>query len=529
MSPRTSSNAPFEISAEDNKILTRSTPPGTDPSSSQATSSVPGPAARTLSELTARLRDAKLSSPLAKALEQRRQMHTTLTAPKSSQTSKRRASDSDPLPAADKTKSTPLSDGDELPPEERDSLANTFDRDSGQPDIGGAEMSFSLLEAVSKTRRSRSTSSGGKAATKQKNGIDSDDSSVDIPLSLQTSATFAASPKRKKVDRGRSSSSSSASDVSEALSAGENNRAQPKRKSTKVSAVADSDGALSTKNSLLTSAMPTTKLSKPLQQDGTTTKAKGRPKLALTPAEPVEKPKRSRSTTKKQREMAVLPDYESWEKEDLQKETAKYGYKPAGTKKVLIGQLIRVWRALHPEEAAAMDAEEAASDGDSPVPADSRGLDKAVKATTSTRKKKPSAPESDDDGASAVLKPATSPKASSSRAKKGKKKAKSAGDDDVEVEEDERSAGERLRAEVLKDQNFYLRILRYEVRVSPSGISLACTRPLVSRAFPSRWLHLLNLDARIFALAANLFYRFRGHRCESKHQDLEGLPARLAR
>lgn len=220
------------------------------------------------------------------------------------------------------------------------------------------------------------------------------------------------------------------------------------------------------------------------------------------------------ATTKFAPDYPGMPDYDSWSKEKLQAATGKYGYKPAGTKKVLISQLVRVWEVLHPEllpeqeKAESLPPWRARSRSASPKAAP------AVKKTTKAATKKKAASESEDcDGTSdAPQSKPTSKKAASSpgKAKKpkstkgkaiaaarAKRKAALSGSgsgsesdpdgeeshihDFDEVGEEEvdtdtppdelKSAGERLKEAIIEDEKFYMRILRYEVRLGTYSIT----------------------------------------------------------
>jgi hypothetical protein len=251
------------------------------------------------------------------------------------------------------------------------------------------------------------------------------------------------------------------------------------------------------------------------------TKAKGQAKAIEKPPPVFDKSKYS------------LPDYDSWSKEALQTETKKYGYKPSGAKPVLVGQLVRVWRAINPQEAEKMDKAQAAFDrrqqkkldkasgvsssaesdgaGDAMkekkqqkgkkepalAPWKPRPKPKSVSPARSRKSSISSSGSSDErplkEVAAAVkastkakvasisIKPlkktATKLKASTSSPLKRKRPSRSGSlsstirtaSDQEEVllseseAEETKTAGERLRAEVLKDQVLYLRLLRYEV------------------------------------------------------------------
>jgi hypothetical protein len=146
-----------------------------------------------------------------------------------------------------------------------------------------------------------------------------------------------------------------------------------------------------------------------------------------------------------------MPDYASWERPALQAETGKYGYKPSASKTVLVGQLSRIWEALHPGQVPAATSKSKTS------AAASEGEASDAVAAAATPKKKVGRPRK-----------AASPEVTAAKTKVMRKRATKAkvaeGDVDVDSDsEDLRTAGEKLREAVLADEAFYLRILRYEV------------------------------------------------------------------
>ena len=156
----------------------------------------------------------------------------------------------------------------------------------------------------------------------------------------------------------------------------------------------------------------------------------------------------------------AMPDYAAWERPALQAETGKYGYKPSASKAVLVGQLTRIWVALHPgqatePQACASSTTAAKRTSTKAAQSDPEGSESA--ATAASPKKKVGRPRkaaSADEGA-----------AKSKTVRKKAAKAKVA-EDEVDIEsdpEDLRTAGERLREAILADEAFYLRLLRYEV------------------------------------------------------------------
>ena len=192
-----------------------------------------------------------------------------------------------------------------------------------------------------------------------------------------------------------------------------------------------------------------------------------------------------------------IPDFDSWDKATLQAETGKYGYKPAGTKKVLVAQLLQVWHAIHPGAAKKMEAtaqtvvsREESSDAET---------NSSSTSSTSSQRKANLAPwkarprsvarsrtptellsDSEDTNplsAAVSKKGASSPKkttkkmnVSDKQDKEDKRKKKKAerkaamAETDIDAGEI-MTAGERLREQILKDEPFYLRLLRYEVRI----------------------------------------------------------------
>lgn len=202
-----------------------------------------------------------------------------------------------------------------------------------------------------------------------------------------------------------------------------------------------------------------------------------------------------------------IPDFESWSKEKLQAQTGKYGYKPAGTKKVLIGQLVKVWQAIHPEKYPIPEKPESVP----PWRAKSRSVSpKAAPIHGKPLKAKKTKGVSDTDETSGldepskplkVAKKSNAAKGSISRASAASSKGKAiaaarakrkaspsrsvgsdiadpdgeesdvhandaVGEDEVDTDtapDELKTAGERLKEAVLKDEKFYSRILRYEV------------------------------------------------------------------
>lgn len=158
--------------------------------------------------------------------------------------------------------------------------------------------------------------------------------------------------------------------------------------------------------------------------------------------------KKATATKSRKKAIPVMPDYESWSKEDLQRETGKYGYKPSGTKKVLVSQLVRVWNALNPgaaEAAAAAAADAAASEVSAAIEEEVQSTPEKPAKKSTTRKSKA---VTDGSTPTAKRKPAKSKKA-----------------EEAEAKEKARDPGDILKEAILADEAFYLRLLRYEVRL----------------------------------------------------------------
>lgn len=192
------------------------------------------------------------------------------------------------------------------------------------------------------------------------------------------------------------------------------------------------------------------------------TKAKSSPKIGesvASPTSPVKRVKKAVPTKAVSTSASSMPDYASWRPADLQAETGKYGYKPSASKAVLVGQLTRIWEALHPCQSANAPASKKqpklkkAKAVVAPAADGSEGDASAVVPQKKVRRpRKPASSDDDAPTSKAVRKKAT--------------KAKDA-EDDIDVvsdPEDVRTAGERLREAILADEAFYLRLLRYEVR-----------------------------------------------------------------
>lgn len=285
----------------------------------------------------------------------------------------------------------------------------------------------------------------------------------------------------------------------------------PKRKKrqNESSGTSDAEEAVNKPVKQDTLAFKATKIKKASTTKVTTTSPKVRKKASTDVPSPRTKKATSAYTTEAPANDYAsthpgMPDYDNWSKEELQAETGKYGYKPAGTKKVLVSQLIKVWEAIHPEQFPVEETVESvppwrrsaspesakkgkgkakakAADLESDIDSDSSGVSTTPgkkKAASTTKKKKAVT------AASPKKKKATTAKGKAIAAAMAKRKAASSGSDpdgeesdihandevgEEEVDTDEspevlKSAGERMREAILKDEKFYLRILRYEVR-----------------------------------------------------------------
>ncbi|BGP50249.1 hypothetical protein JCM10450v2_006165 [Rhodotorula kratochvilovae] len=109
----------------------------------------------------------------------------------------------------------------------------------------------------------------------------------------------------------------------------------------------------------------------------------------------------------------AAPDYSALSLAALQREVAKYGFRPSKERAVLERQLCDVWRALHPDVAAS------AGDAVPATPKKTRG-----------RKKKAAAPAAEEES--------------------------------EEEDNGGETAGEKIRRLIIADEKLYLRILRYE-------------------------------------------------------------------
>lgn len=120
----------------------------------------------------------------------------------------------------------------------------------------------------------------------------------------------------------------------------------------------------------------------------------------------------------------AAPDYSSHSVAALQREVAKYGFRPSKERAVLERQLGDVWRALHCNGAPSAEAGEEEE----------------------------------------VVEPEEKKKKTRGRKKKGVPPGEDG--EEQQEEEDTETVGEKLRRLVLADEALYLRVLRYEVRHS---------------------------------------------------------------
>ncbi|GJN92570.1 hypothetical protein Rhopal_005600-T1 [Rhodotorula paludigena] len=137
---------------------------------------------------------------------------------------------------------------------------------------------------------------------------------------------------------------------------------------------------------------------------------------------------------------AGAPDYAGMTVAALQREVAKYGFRASREKSVLVRQLHDVWRAMHPDGAAAA--------GDADV---------------------------------------SPPKKRGRRKKKDAAAAAASADEGAQVEEEKETVGEKLRRLIVADEALYIRILRYEpihfdefVRLAASN-GVKVSKPLLMR------------------------------------------------
>lgn len=136
-----------------------------------------------------------------------------------------------------------------------------------------------------------------------------------------------------------------------------------------------------------------------------------------------------------------MPDYASMTVATLQREVAKYGFRKAKEKAVLVRQMQDIWRATHVDAAPT-----------SPSP-------KKSKAATVGKKRGGAVPSSP-------------PKTGA----KGRRKKKDVGEGDEVLDasatdEEGVPVAEKIRQLIMADEELYLRILRYEVRSSQTSAS----------------------------------------------------------
>ena len=214
---------------------------------------------------------------------------------------------------------------------------------------------------------------------------------------------------------------------------------------------------------------------------------KGTPKDAPSSASPKAKTAKPRAKAKKTGDASTMPDYASWDREDLRLATASYGYKASSSKTVLVEQMERIWRAIHPEAATATSNADGTASAKSPGKA-RKPLVLAAAAAAESSGSRPASPKgppkrraaSGKAGVTAgrtkkaVTSPLSrrsrsrSPVASASAAAIRKRRKSVAEIADAEVDTDSevqelKTAGETLREAILADEAFYLRLLRYEV------------------------------------------------------------------
>lgn len=350
------------------------------------------------------------------------------------------------------------------------------------------------LDGVLKLHRAK-RASGQTSVKKEGNDnavmlLSSSPSSDEIPLKqtkskhAETAAT-APSPKRKKT----------ASSADEADTAAKVSGTKLKGKTPALEV-----GILAANGSTSTSAIQPTLALKKVKKAASKvaspkkTKSGTSPRRTISPHKVTspKSPRRGKGRTKgrpkakgpAQTASAVMPDYESWEKETLQAETARYGYKAAGSRKVLVGQLVRVWRALHPAEAAAMDAAQVtAAEGSEGNESDDASCGSSSAQSTPqkkqrTRKEPALAPwKRKGKGKAGTIADAEQEEAAPRRRRRSSSASSrsSRSDDlaipeesinDIESESEMKTAGDRLRERVLANQTLYMRLLRYEVRFS---------------------------------------------------------------
>ncbi|GAA5899859.1 hypothetical protein JCM6882_005451 [Rhodosporidiobolus microsporus] len=140
---------------------------------------------------------------------------------------------------------------------------------------------------------------------------------------------------------------------------------------------------------------------------------------------------------------AGMPAYSTFALTKLQKEVAKYGFRPSKEKSVMVDQMRSVWRALNSDAVASAAAGPALVVDDPPTPVKQR------------RKRLTKAAATEAVGDDSAPKP---------KGRGRKKKAVAASDEegDGAVEVDSRTPGEKLRELILADEELYCRILRYE-------------------------------------------------------------------
>jgi hypothetical protein len=178
-----------------------------------------------------------------------------------------------------------------------------------------------------------------------------------------------------------------------------------------------------------------------------------------------------------------MPAYEEWSLVDLQKEVQKYGYKPAGSKSVIVGQLTSVWEALQRARKAAAGKSAApcrktkSTSKESGVSMSTTGATKkkgkaataTVPTTTTAMEKSKPKKKGASKGFGGYRNSASSSSSSLAASDVGVDSYdEDEGEDEVDLSDEEvNSAWVQLREAILKDEKLYLRILRYEVRSTP--------------------------------------------------------------
>ena len=212
-------------------------------------------------------------------------------------------------------------------------------------------------------------------------------------------------------------------------------------------------------------------------------------KDAPSSASPKSETAKLKAKAKKLAGASTMPDYASWDREDLRLATASYGYKASSSKTVLVEQMERIWRAIHPEDAIpnsiAAKTASAKSPGKARKPlvlaaaaAAAAGSSGSASASPKASPKKRAVSSKAGATASRAKKAVASPLSRRSRSRSPvasasavavRKRRKSVAElADAEVDTDSevqelKTAGETLREAILADEAFYLRLLRYEV------------------------------------------------------------------